>query len=49
MAALLVFLALIVLLFGVETSQRSLEDLSSTVGETGTEPEGSLRPAVENP
>jgi putative MFS transporter len=46
MAALLVFLALVVLLAGVETRQRSLEDLSSTTGETGL---AAFTPAVENP
>jgi MFS transporter, putative metabolite:H+ symporter len=34
MAALLVILALVVLVAGIETRQRSLEDLSSTLGET---------------
>jgi putative MFS transporter len=48
MAALLVFLALVVLLAGVETRQRSLEDLSSTLGET-TVPAAALAPATEHP
>ncbi len=47
MAALLVFLALVVLVAGIETRQRSLEDLSSDLGEAGVSP-AVLTPATEN-
>ena len=49
MAALLVFLAAVVLLFGVETRQRSLESLASNLGETAVGPVAELRPIQENP
>jgi putative MFS transporter len=49
MAALLVFLAVVVLIAGIETRQRSLEDLSSMLGDTNALPLGNLAPATENP
>ena len=48
MAALLVILALVVLFAGVETRQRSLENLASTLGEAASDPSG-LLPIRENP
>ena len=47
MAALLVLLAVVVLVFGIETRQRSLESLASTLGETATTPAGGLLPIRE--
>ncbi|WP_428487015.1 MFS transporter [Rhodopila sp.] len=49
MAALLVLLALVILLAGIETRQRSLEALSSTLGETPTRPLGGLASIRDNP
>lgn len=46
MAVLLVFLALVVLLAGIETRQRSLEDLSTNLGEDDLT---TLTPAAEHP
>ncbi len=46
MAGLLVCLAVVILLAGIETRQRSLEDLSSTLGEAALT--GELTPAKEN-
>jgi len=46
MATLLVILALVVLVAGIETRQRSLEDLSTELGTDGI---GRLTPAAENP
>ncbi len=48
MATLLVILALVVLVAGIETRQRSLEDLSSTLGEAVRSPAGGLAPVEEN-
>ena len=48
MATLLVILALVVLLAGIETRQRSLESLASTLGEAAPDPVG-LLPVRENP
>lgn len=47
MATLLVILAAVVLVFGVETRQRSLESLANSLGETGPEPMVQLLPIRE--
>ena len=48
MAALLVILALVIVFAGVETRQRSLEALASSVGEQPQEPVNGFRPVSEN-
>lgn len=49
MATLLVILALVILVAGIETRQRSLEDLSSNLGPFVRSPAGGLASTMENP